>query len=44
MPKAFSTKNINKLKVYLEQSNGTTTDIKSNGTTNQGTGAKSRAN
>ena len=41
MPKAYSIKNINKLKVYLAQQNGgTTTYIKPNGQVNKGNSAK----
>lgn len=36
MPKAFSTKNINKLIVYLNTNGTKTTDIKSNGKVNKG--------
>lgn len=37
MPKAYSIKNINKLKVYLSKQNGgTTTNIKPNGKADKG--------
>jgi len=44
MPKAFSTKNINKLIVYLQTNGNKTTDIKSNNQADKGHSAKPRPN
>ncbi len=44
MPKAFSTKNINKLIVYLQQNGNKTTDIKSNNQADKGYFPKPRPN
>lgn len=44
MPKAFSTKNINKLIVYLQQNGNKTTDIKSNNQADKGHSPKPRPN
>lgn len=44
MPKAFSTKNINKLIVYLQKNGDKTTYIKSNGQANKGHSTKSLPN
>jgi hypothetical protein len=44
MPKAFSTKNINKLIVYLQTNGNKTTDIKSNNQADKGYCPKPRPN
>lgn len=43
MPKAYTNKNINKLRVYLEKQDAKTTDIKSNGSINKGSSPVTRA-